>query len=111
MTVLTLTAHIDLANHLIWGDAPADQTVEALRFDGPLCCASNAFWNDLPAEQTAVTATATGQYTAPLALVRPNFGAAIVTTSGRQPDLRALCRALLVRSDGHLTRFIGCLIS
>jgi hypothetical protein len=79
MMVLTLTAHIDLANHLIWGAAPANQAVEASRFDGPLCCSSNSFWNDWPTEQTVVTTTATGQYSATLALTRPNYGAAIAT--------------------------------
>ena len=110
MTVLTITTHIDLVNHLIWGDASANQTVEALRFDGPLCCASNAFWNDLPAEQTAVTATATGQYTAPLGAGSSELRCGDRHHVQRQPNLRALCCAILVRPDGqHLLVLLDAL--
>ncbi len=81
MTVLTLTAQIDLSNHQVWGDAPAGQAVEVLRFDGPLCCTHNLFWNDLPVEHATVTATVSGQYTATLTVTRPNYGAAIATVA------------------------------
>ena len=98
MTVMTLTAHADLASHLVWGDASPDQRIEVSRFDGPLCCPSNLFWNDLPAEQTAITATLSGQYTASLALIRPNYGAAIVTApDGNQTYARFAVPYLFAR--------------
>jgi hypothetical protein len=80
MAVMTIMAQADLANHLVAGATLADQPIEVLRFDGPLCCTSDSFWNEVAAEQAVVTATAAGQYTATLAVIRPNYGAAIVTT-------------------------------
>jgi hypothetical protein len=79
MVVLTLTAQIDLDNGVIQGDAPGDETVEVLRFNGPLCCSSNTFWRDAPTELAVVTATVDGQYSAAQALASPNYGAAIIT--------------------------------
>ena len=79
MTVLSVTVQIDLVNDVVEGNVPANQPIELLRFDGPLCCSSNAFWRESPAEQATVTATVAGHYSATMALTRPNYGAAIVT--------------------------------
>lgn len=102
MTVLTITARADLANHFVAGETLANQTVEVLRFDGPLCCSSDPFWNSTAAEQAVVTATATGQYTAALAVVRPNYGAAIVTApDGNQTYARFAVPYLTARMGAN----------
>lgn len=102
MRVLTLTVQSVLDNGLVEGNAPPDQPLELLRFDGPLCCTYNAFWRESPAEQPIVTATATGYYSAALSLARPNYGAAIVTDpDGNQTYARFAMPYLAVRLGGY----------
>lgn len=80
MTVMAVTAHADLAHQQVWGDTTEQQAVQIYRFDGPITGDSFIFQPENAVEQTTVTATLSGQYTASLALQRPNYGAALVTS-------------------------------
>jgi hypothetical protein len=79
MTVLSVTAHSDLANHQVWGEAPGGQPVDVLRFSGPIQSSYDYVWSTPPVNQVSVTATLTGHYTASMLLARPDYGAALVT--------------------------------
>jgi len=78
-TVLTITAHADLISGQVWGEAPSSQSVEVMRFVGPLQSGYDSIQLDLPAEQTTTTATLNGHYTASLPLAPADYGAAVVT--------------------------------
>ncbi len=79
MTVMTLTAQIDLASGRVTGETLPDQPIELRRFAGPVD-SGQVYWSmQTPIEQTAITSTAAGQYTATLSLARPNFGLATIT--------------------------------
>jgi len=79
MTVLTVTAHANLTSGQVWGEAPPAQSVEVMRFVGPLQSGYDSIQLDLPADQTTITATLTGHYTASLPLAPADYGAAVVT--------------------------------
>jgi hypothetical protein len=78
-TVLNITAQADLANGQVRGQAPAGLTVDVLRFSGPIQSGYDYVWSTPPTDQVTATATLTGEYTATLRLVRPDYGAALVT--------------------------------
>ncbi len=79
MTVLSVTAHADLAKGQVQGLAPAGLTVDVLRFSGPVQSGYDYIWSKPPGDQVSATATLAGQYTATLPLARPDYGAALVT--------------------------------
>lgn len=79
MTVLSVTAQADFARGQVQGLAPAGVTVDVLRFSGPVQSGYDYVWSTPPTDQVSATATLAGQYTATLSLVRPDYGAALVT--------------------------------
>ena len=80
MTVITLTAHADRQAGQVWGQAPASQPLEVLRFAGPLSGYGECFWYQQPLSQEIVTATADGGYTAALPLETADYGAVLAPT-------------------------------
>ncbi|MBP7689526.1 MAG: hypothetical protein KA765_16540, partial [Thermoflexales bacterium] len=102
MTVMTVTAQIDLANGRVTGQALPDQPIEVARLAGPLNGYYLLFGLPLPLEQTTITATATGQYTATLTLARPNFGLVSLTQAdGHQTVAAFVVPYLNVQLGSH----------
>jgi hypothetical protein len=98
MTVMTLTTHIDLANGRVSGETLPNQPIEVERFTGPLVDSPVLSTAQTPIEHTTITATASGQYTAALALARSNFGLVSLTQlDGHQTTAQFVVPYLNVR--------------
>lgn len=103
-TVLAVTAHADLTNGKVWGEAPAEAPVSVMHFVGPLPSEWDNPWGQLPSGQTLVTATASGLYTASLPLARTDYGAACAfSQAGHQTCARFAVPYLWVRMGEYRT--------
>ena len=80
LSVLTITAEVDLDLDLVRGETIGSAEVEVVAYPGPLPGEWSYGLSAAPAQQVTATSAATGVYTASLPLARANYGAALVTS-------------------------------